>query len=117
MRSYGRWIGIGAAVGIISALVPVVEGRIAPKDAAGPLAKLTAAVKPSEAEPPPNFDGLNLVEMSVLPRRVTAPLDGGRTAELTLDPDLQRIGQALMQRVRMPEAGAVLMDVKTGKLL
>jgi peptidoglycan glycosyltransferase len=116
MRVYARWIGIGAAAGIISALVPVVQGHIVLKDVQGPLAKITQAVIPEET-PPPSFEGLNLAELTVLPRRVTAPLAGGRTAELTLDPDLQRGAQAVMERYKLPESGAVLMDVKTGKLL
>lgn len=115
MRTYARWIGIGAAVGIISALVPVVQGRIVPADVAAPLARLTqtAAAEPA----PPSFEGLSLVDMTVLPRRVTAPLGAGRTAELTVDPDLQTGALAIMQRYQVPVTGAVLMDVKTGKIL
>jgi peptidoglycan glycosyltransferase len=116
MRVYARWIGIGAAVGIISALVPVVQGRIVLKDVQGPLAKITQTVNPEEP-PPPSFEGLALKDLTVLPRRVTAALPGGRTAELSLDPDLQRTAQAVMERYKIPESGAVLMDVKTGKLL
>lgn len=117
MRPYGRWIGIGAAIGIILALVPVVQGRIVLQDVQGPLAKITQTVRPVEAPVPPNFDGLNLTDLTVFPRRVTAPLAGGRTAELTLDPDLERAVQGIMLRYRLPETGAVLMDVKTGRLL
>jgi len=65
----------------------------------------------------PSLEGLNLTSVTVLPRRVTAPLPGGRTAELSLDPDVQRTTTAIMERYRVPESGAVLMDVKTGKLL
>jgi peptidoglycan glycosyltransferase len=115
MRAYARWIGIGAAVGIISALVPVVQGRIVPADVAAPLARLTqnTAVEP----PPPSFEGLSLVDMTVLPRRVTAPLASGRTAELTVDPDLETSAQAIMARYQIPVTGAVMMEVKTGKIL
>jgi cell division protein FtsI/penicillin-binding protein 2 len=116
MRVYARWIGIGAAVGIISALVPVVQGRIGLKDVQGPLAKITQTRDPDEP-PPPSFEGLELSQLTVLPRRVTAALPGGRVAELSLDPDLQRSAQAVMERYKIPETGAVLMDVKTGKLL
>lgn len=116
MRAYARWIGIGAAVGITSALVPVVEGRIVLHDVQGPLSKITSAVAPVDAAPP-SFDGLDLTQLSVLPRRVTAALPGGRTAELTLDPDVQRTAVSIMERYRIPESGAVLMDVKTGNLL
>jgi cell division protein FtsI/penicillin-binding protein 2 len=48
---------------------------------------------------------------------VTTPLSGNRTAELTLDPNMQRAARAVMQRYKVPEAGAVLMDIKTGELL
>ncbi len=116
MRSYARWIGIGAAVGIISALVPVVQGRIVLHDVSGPLAKLTSTVSPPEVGPP-SFEGLDLTSLTVLPRRVTAPLSAGRTAELTLDPDVQQSTQAIMDRYGLPETGAVLMEVKTGRLL
>lgn len=117
LRPYGRWIGIGAAVGIIVALVPVVQGRIVLQDVQGPLAKITSTVKPPEPPSPPSFDGLNLGDITVLPRKVTAPLSEGRTAELSLDPDLQRTTQGIMARYRIPETGAVLMNVKTGRLL
>lgn len=117
MRPYGRWIGIGAAVGVILALVPVVQGRIVLQDVQGPLSKITRAVPPVETPVPPSFEGLNLGDLTVLPRRVTASLSGGRTAELSLDPDLQRVAEGLMLRYRLPETGAVLMDVKTGRLL
>src|ERR1041384_2812262 len=115
MRAYARWIGIGAAVGITSALVPVVQGRIVPADVAAPLARLTdkAAAEPA----PPNFEGLTLSDLTVSPRRVTAPLAGGRTAELSVEPDLQTSTQAIMERYQIPVSGAVLMDVKTGRIL
>jgi len=115
MRAYARWIGIGAAVGITSALVPVVQGRIVPADVAAPLARLTQ--KATEEPAPPSFEGLNLGSLTVLPRRVTAPLAGGRTAELSVDPDLQTSAQAVMQRYQIPVTGAVLMEVKTGRIL
>ena len=116
MRAYARWIGLGAAVGITCALVPIVQGHVALHDVARPLAKITQVVAPEQTAPP-TFDGLNLTDLTVLPRRVTAPLAGGRTAELSLDPDVQRTASAIMDRYRIPEVGAVLMDVKTGKLL
>jgi len=118
MRAYTRWIGIGAALGISLALVPVVEGHIVLRDVQAPLAKIAAkAGAPIEPIPSPSFEGLDLTDVTVLPRRVTTPLAGGRTVELSLDPDLQRSASAIMDRYRIPETGAVLMDVKTGKLL
>jgi cell division protein FtsI/penicillin-binding protein 2 len=118
MRAYTRWIGMGAALGISLALVPVVQGHIVLRDVQAPLARIAAkaGVEPAPVAPP-TFEGLNLTDITILPRRVTTPLPGGRTVELSLDPDLQRTATAIMDRYRIPETGAVLMDVKTGKLL
>jgi penicillin-binding protein A len=55
--------------------------------------------------------------MDIRPERVVVPLNDGRVAELSLDPLLQRSVQSVMRRYRMPEAGTVMMDTKTGKLL
>ncbi len=116
MRAYARWIGLGASLGMTCALVPIVQGHVGVRDVTRPLSKIAPSVISSEA-PEPSLDGLNLLDLTVLPRRVTAPLSGGRTAELTLDPDVQRTTTAVMDRYRIPETGAVLMDVKTGKLI
>ena len=110
MRPWSRWIGVGAAAGGIFALVPVVQGRI---DLDTPLHKL-ARVKEVA---PPKLDGLDLLRLDVRPQRVTAPLSDGRTAELTLDPVVQRAAKAQMQRYRIPESGVVMIEVKTGRVL
>jgi cell division protein FtsI/penicillin-binding protein 2 len=110
MRPWSRWIGVGAALGAIFALVPVVQGRI---DLDTPLHKLARVKEPA----PPKLDGLDLLRLDVRPQRVTAPLSDGRTAELTLDPVVQRAAKAQMQRYRIPESGVVMLDVKTGRVL
>jgi penicillin-binding protein A len=115
MRGMRRWIGVGAALGVIVALVPVVRGTIA-IDA--PLRKLASAagVAPKSKEPP-KLEGLDLLRLDLRPQRVMAPLRDGQTAELTLDPAVQRAARAQMSKYRIPEGGVVVMDVKTGKLL
>jgi cell division protein FtsI/penicillin-binding protein 2 len=115
MRGLRRWIGVGAALGVIVALVPVVRGSIA-IDA--PLRKLSGAVGASaKSLEPPKLDGLDLLRLDLRPQRVMAPLKEGQVAELTLDPGLQRVARAQMQKYKLPESGVVVMDVKTGKLL
>ncbi|HEX2871027.1 MAG TPA: penicillin-binding transpeptidase domain-containing protein [Polyangiaceae bacterium] len=110
-----RWIGVGAALGVIVALVPVVRGSVA-IDA--PLRKISSAVGATpKSKEPPKLEGLDLLRLDLRPQRVMAPLKDGQTAELTLDPALQRVARAQMQKYRMPESGVVVMDVKTGKLL
>ena len=114
MRSWSKWLGIGAAVGIISALVPVVRGRIGDIDLRDPLAKFE---RQPAARPEIDLGKLDLTRLELEPRHVTAPLGNGKHVELTLDPELQRSAESVMKRYRLPEAGAVLMDVKSGELL
>lgn len=111
MRRFGSLMGFGAAAGIILALVPVVRGNI---DVSEPLRKLQG--KPA-VPAPPSFDGLDLLRLDVRPSKVTAPLNDGRRAELTLDPVIQRAVRAEMETYRIPRAGVVLMEVKTGRIL
>jgi len=115
MRGLRRWIGVGAALGVIVALVPVVRGNIAIE---APLRKLSSAVGVTpKSKEPPKLEGLDLLRLDLRPQRVLAPLKDGQTAELTLDPAIQRVARAQMQKYRLPEGGVVVMDVKTGRLL
>ncbi len=111
MQSLGKWLGIGLALGIAAALVPVVGGRV-------DVPALKTARHEIEPERPPEnpFEGLELTRVDLHPTRVTAPLPDGKRARLTIDPELQRATLAVMKRFHLPEAGAVLMDVKTGAL-
>ena len=113
MRQWSRWLGIGAAVGIISALVPVVQGRISLND---PLSKQTVDPVVSERTGPP-LEGLDLLRLEMRPRRVLTPLVEGRYAELTLDPEVQRAALGQMERYQVPEGGVVMLSVKTGEVL
>jgi len=113
MPAYSRWIGVGVALGIIGAVVPIVNGDISLSDIAKPLAKNHG----EDTGAPPALEGLDLTRLELHPRRVTTRVSGGITAELTLDPELQRAATSVMKRYRVPEAGAVLMDVKSGELL
>src|SRR5690606_16859037 len=65
----------------------------------------------------PDLSGLDLTRLELRPRRVTTPLSGGRTAELTLDPVVQRAAASVMKKYRVPEAGVVAIDVKSGDVL
>ncbi len=112
MRGLAKWIGIGLALGITGALAPVVGGQFGPTD---------LGLSLNRVEPPPEpvdrFEGLDLTMLELHPRRVTTALSGGRTAVLTLDPELQRTAESIMKRYRLPEAGVVLLDVNSAKTL
>lgn len=105
---------MGAAIGVILALVPVVRGSITLENPLGPLGKVERRA-PAGAEA--NLKGLDLLRLDLRPRRVDAPLPGGRRAELTLDPVVQRAALTQMKRFRVPEAGIVLENIKTGELI
>jgi penicillin-binding protein A len=115
MRSWSRWIGIGASAGIVSALVPIVRGNwgVSPQDSALSRVRPKIELKVSA----PSLANLDLLHVEVKQGRVVAPIPPGREAELTLDPALQKAAMSQIGRYKMPEVGLIMMDVRTGKLL
>jgi len=113
--SLSRWVGFGAAAGLVAALVPVIQGKVALEGGTA-LSKSAAVAKKG---PPPEADltGLDLLRMDVRPQRVTSPLPGGRTAELTIDPVVQRAALRVMKKYNVPEAGVVAIAPKTGEVI
>lgn len=116
MRAWRRWTGTGLAVGVIGALLPLVAGYDArtARDAA-PLRHVsrTEGLLPLA----PDLEGLELLRLTLHPDHVESPLRHGASAELTLDPALQRTTTALLDRYDTPEAGVVLMNIKNGDVL
>jgi cell division protein FtsI/penicillin-binding protein 2 len=104
-----RWLGLGAALGLLGAAVPVLRGRA---DLAVVLSRVTA-----QAPAPPDLSRLDLLRLDVRPQRVTAPLPGGKTAELTLDPIVQRAADKVLRKYQVPEGGVVALDPRTGEVL
>jgi len=116
MESWRRWTGIGVALGVVAALFPAVVGQLGgdldPVDPLGRMSEQRGILPPS-----PDLEGLNLLRLKLEPERVTSPLRHGLNAELTLEPALQRSALSVMKRYDLPEAGVVLMEVKTGNVL
>lgn len=115
MRSWSRFVGVGAAIGIIAALLPLIRGSSVGGSKDGPLAR--AVRTPLAAPKAPDLSGLSLLQAEIHGDRVTAPLSSGRVAELTLDAVMQHAVESQMRYFKIPEAGVVMMDVRTGKLL
>lgn len=116
MRDWRRWATMGVALGVMGALVPLVGARVergAPAD--DPLAR--SSDNPGLMPREPDLAGLELLRLTIHPDRVESPLRHGLTAELTLDPALQRSATAILDRYDMPQAGVVLMNIKNGDLL
>lgn len=112
MTAWSRWLALGASVGVMAALVPVVKGSIKVE---GPLRKLEQREAPKDSGP--DLTGLDLLRLNLRPSRVTTPLSNGRSAELTLDPVIQRAATSIMKRYKVPEAGVVVLRVATGEVL
>jgi cell division protein FtsI/penicillin-binding protein 2 len=49
--------------------------------------------------------------------KAVAPVQGGGTAKLTIDPALQRTAERLLDQARAPEGAVVVSDVRTGRIL
>jgi cell division protein FtsI/penicillin-binding protein 2 len=115
--SLRRWIGLGALLGGVLAAAPWLSGRLgnAPELAK----KLPQALRISSAQKSKDADlrGLDLTRLDVRPGRVTAPLPGGRTAELTLNPTVQRTTERLLRKYQAPEAAVVAIAPATGDVL
>lgn len=110
--SFSRWMGFGAALGLIAALSPIVSEKWGGVSALSKIA-------PNQKSSPEKYDfqGLDLLRVDIRPQGVTSPLPGGRTAELTLDPVVQRAALRIMKKYRVPEAGVVALNPKTGEVL
>jgi len=122
MAPLGRWTLVSAAAGIALALVPVLHSLRSADSAEQPVQKLapapSASVPPKPPEPPePRLEGLDVLRIEERGERLVSPLPQNRAAELALDPALQRTARSLLTRYRMPEAGIVVSEIETGKLL
>src|SRR5262245_24391238 len=126
MQGWQRWAGVGVAAGVIYALMPrapeagALQEPPAQLQIEAPLGKLSEAPVPAQPEPDlsqPDLSQLDLLQLELSDDRVTSPLPNQRSAELTLDPALQRATLGVMKRYAVPEAGAILMDTRSGNLL
>ncbi len=131
-RSMGhRIVGAGIAIGFASIAVvlarAVTHGRGSPEATPpaavlelpalpAPVAPVASSRAPSHPVAPP-FAGLELTRIALGDDGASAPADEHRLAHLTLDPELQRAADRLMEAHRLPEAAMVLIDVATGRLL
>jgi len=115
MKRWSRFVGLGVALGIGAALVPLLQTGL---DRPALSRALSRRVKdPFSTQKSPNLQDISLLSAEIGPRGVTVPLKSGQTAELTLEPELQRSVVREMRNYKIPEAGVVLMDVRSGRLL
>ncbi|HWO13808.1 MAG TPA: penicillin-binding transpeptidase domain-containing protein [Polyangiaceae bacterium] len=116
MQTWRRWAAMGVTMGVIGALFPLLGSRRElPVRHEAPLRRLSEPQAP--APPTPELRGIDLLAPKLRSGRLEAPLDGGLSAQLTLDPELQSAATSVLERYDVPEAGVVLMQVKSGDLL
>lgn len=111
-----HWMSI-ASTSIIAAALALVTAPVwsAPNKPAPAATKATK--RQATKRTPSPTEGLDLSRIRIGDDGATAPAARGRVAHLTLDPDLQRTAQRLLERYRIPEAAIVLMEAKTGRVL
>ncbi len=78
------------------------------------LVALAPRVGRADAESPRSID---LEKIQVRDQGATAPLENGVSAELTLSPTLQLAAERLLARAHPAAGAAILVDVKSGRLL
>jgi penicillin-binding protein A len=98
----------GSAPGAVSAAPPAA---ISP--AAGASGR-TAATPGNELPP---LSGVDLTKIALREDGATAPAPLGRVAHLTLNPQLQRATQRVLNEYALPEAAVVVLDLSEGKVL
>jgi penicillin-binding protein A len=108
MGGWSRWIGLAIALTVIGTLVPGLNTGVSQGE---PLRRGERRAAPDR------FAGLDLSKARVEKDRVVVPMRSGEVAELTVDARLQRAALGPMKRHRVPEAGVVMMNVKTGEVL
>ena len=108
MGGWSRWIGLAIALTVIGILVPGLNTGVSNGE------PLRRSERHGSVD---RFAGLDLSKSRIDKDRVVVSLRNGELAELTLDARLQRAALAPMKRHRVPEAGVVMMDVKTGEVL
>jgi cell division protein FtsI/penicillin-binding protein 2 len=81
------------------------------------LGALTLAWAAPAPEPPPSPPRIDLDAVRLFETGATAPIAGGGTAELTLDPVLEHAAARLLGSARPLEGAAVAIEARTGRVL
>jgi len=129
MRS---WIAIVAAATSMGAFVPFMQHRASAVEAQARAASapvgsagLTAASKKAgetdrgapKASALPPLAGIEIDKLVVHDDEVTAPAAAGRTAHLSIDPNLQRAATKILRDYAFPEAAVVLLETGGARVL
>jgi cell division protein FtsI/penicillin-binding protein 2 len=115
------WIAIVAAATSIAAFVPLVAHRASAVEAHAAPATSAAAKKATDPlpKPPalPPLAGIELDHFVVRDDEVIAPAPAGRTARLSIDPELQRVASRILRQYAFPEAAVVVLDTASARVL
>ena len=118
MRSF---IAIVAAATSVAAFVPLFQHRASAIEAqkAGLVGSSTPALpkKPAVPAGPPPLAGIEIEKFVVHDDEVIAPAVAGRTAHLSIDPDLQRASAKILRQYAFPEAAVVVLETAGARVL
>jgi cell division protein FtsI/penicillin-binding protein 2 len=109
---------ITAGVVVLALPVLILRTRARADEARGGHAEhrevTEAKATPAAAKILPPFSGIELDNWEIRDEDVVAPAPPGRTARLTLDPELQRATERILSDYEPLEAGVVVIDTATG---
>lgn len=109
-----HWVAIAGA-GVLAAAITQLATTSPSEEA---LARtVSAAPAKSRKSSTSALTRLDLTRIRLTDEGATAPAGKGRVANLTLDPELQRIALRLLKKYKIPDSAIVLMEVETGRVL
>lgn len=120
-----HWIAGTLVAGLAVALVPFAQRRASADQALSHGASARASATPSAspatvpAKPagPPPLAGVDLSKIQWKDGAAFAPAAANRIAHLTLDVGLEEKALRILRSYKVPEAGVVVMEVATGRIL
>jgi hypothetical protein len=110
-------VGVIAPVALRSHGAPAVAASTSASAPDAPATVSTGAASPKPFTPPSTLAGLDLKSIAMDDNGAVAPLAGGRTARLTLDPKAQIFVNKLLAKHKLPQAALVMIEPSTGKVL
>jgi cell division protein FtsI/penicillin-binding protein 2 len=110
------WKLIAVATAALALALPIVRHLTSDAQAANAQLEHGVPTNPNALDPPA-LDGIDLIHIAVGNEEATAPAAQGRTAHLSVDPDLQRTVQRLFITRGVTEGAVVLMDLRSNRLL
>lgn len=118
-RSFRRWTVAVTALAAVTAGSAFAAGGDQPQspEATPSTATPTAAQPSRDQTPAARLAGFNPLSTHLSDGRLVSELPGGKTAWLTLDPELQAHARSILARYEVPYGALVAIEPSTGRVL